>query len=271
MRGIPGGKKEVNIKKTGITGIIFNSLETLGGFYIFTVQVVKWMFKPPFRMRRLLYEIEKIGANSFPVIALSSIAIGMIFSLQLESLLALFRSEILIGAAVGMTMTRELAPFITAIMLIARDGSAMAAEIGTMKVTEQLDAMNTMTVDPIGFLVVPKVLASIISFPLLTAAANVLGVFGAYLVGVVGLGVDKSGFFDQLYWYVNPEDVGSGIFKAAIFGFIVSVICTFFGFHTARGAKAVGESTTKAVVTSALTIFFADYIMTDLMLKLLYG
>ncbi|MBN2510483.1 MAG: ABC transporter permease [Spirochaetales bacterium] len=250
--------------------MILGSFETAGNFFLFLVNVLKWIFRPPYRMRRLLAEVEKIGANSFPVIALSSIAIGMIFALQLASLLGLFRTEILIGAAVGMTMTRELAPFITAIMLVARDGSAMAAEIGTMKVTEQLDAMTTMTVDPVHFLVVPKVLASVISFPLLTAASNVLGVFGAYVVGVLGLGIDKSGFFDQLYWFVDPDDVYTGIIKAAVFGFLVSVICTFFGFHTQRGAKAVGESTTKAVVTSALFIFVADYVMTDLMLKLVF-
>ena len=257
-------------KNNAIVTWVLGSFETMGKFSQFVGQVFKWIFRPPFRIKRILYEIEKIGANSFPVIALSSIAIGMIFALQLESLLALFRSEILIGAAVGMTMTRELAPFITAIMLVARDGSAMAAEIGTMKVTEQLDAMYTMTVEPIHFLVVPKVIASVVSFPLLTAASNVLGVLGAYIVGVMGLGIDRSGFFDQLYWFVDPDDIYTGIIKAAVFGFCVSVICTFFGFHTQRGAKAVGESTTKAVVTSALSIFFVDYVLTDLMIKLIF-
>lgn len=249
---------------------ILKRFETLGRFYQYMGRVIKWMFSPPFRLNRVLEELEKIGANSFPVIALSSTAIGMIFTLQLDYLLGLFRAEILVGAAVGLTMARELAPFITAIMLVARDGSAMAAEIGTMKVTEQLDAMETMTVNPIHFLVVPKVVASLIAFPLLTAAANVMGVAGAYIVGVLGLGIDRSGFFDQMYWFLDPHDIYSGIIKAVILGFLVSVICTFYGYHTKRGAKAVGESTTQAVVTSTLMIFFADYVMTDLMIKLLY-
>jgi len=253
-----------------ITKGVFRKFEVMGIFYNYLMQVVRWMFTPPFRFRRIMEELEKIGANSFPVIALSSTAIGMIFALQLDYLLGLFRSEILIGAAVGMTMARELAPFITALMLVARDGSAMAAEIGTMKVTEQLDAMETMTVNPIHFLVVPKVYASLIAFPLLTAAANVMGVAGAYVVGVLGLGVDSSGFFDQMYWFMDPVDIYSGFIKAVVLGFFISVICTFYGYHTERGAKAVGESTTQAVVTSALFIFFADYIMTDLMIKLLY-
>ena len=257
-------------QKETIKHRIAGAFETLGRFYVFTFQVIKWIFRPPFRMKRLVYELEKIGANSFPVIALSSTAIGMIFALQLNYLLGLFRSEILIGAAVGMTMARELAPFITAIMLVARDGSAMTAEIGTMKVTEQLDAMETMTVNPIHYLVVPKVLASLISFPVLTAASNVLGIVGAYVVGVIGLGVDESGFFDRLYWFLDPDDIYSGIIKAMVFGFFISVICTFYGFHTKRGAKAVGEATTKAVVTSALMIFFADYVMTDLFIKVLH-
>ncbi|WP_053228262.1 MlaE family ABC transporter permease [Spirochaeta cellobiosiphila] len=258
----------LGIKK--ITKTIASHFEVLGRFYAYLMQVVRWMFTPPFRIGRIFEELEKIGANSFPVIALSSTAIGMIFALQLNYLLGIFRSEILIGAAVGLTMARELAPFITALMLVARDGSAMAAEIGTMKVTEQLDAMETMTINPIHFLVVPKVYAALIAFPLLTGASNLMGVAGAYLVGVIGLGVDSSGFFDQMYWFLDPTDILSGLIKSVVLGFFISIICTFYGYYTERGAKAVGESTTKAVVTSALMIFFADYIMTDLMLKLLY-
>ncbi len=149
--------------------------ENVGNFSLFFGRVVVSMFRRPYRFKQFIEQFERIGSQSVGIIALSSLAIGMIFTLQIITLMSNFQAEIMVGAAVGMTLARELAPVITALMLIAKNGSAMTAEIGTMKVNEQLDALETMSVDPVHYLVVPRVLASIFAFPVLTAMANVVG------------------------------------------------------------------------------------------------
>lgn len=249
---------------------IVHALEELGRFFVFFGRALRALFRPPFRWRLYAEQMERIGVRSIPIIALSSAAIGMIFSLQMTTLLAMFQADTMVGAAVGLTLARELAPVITTLMLIAKNGSSMTAELGTMRVTEQIDAMETMSVDPVHYLVVPRIVASVLVFPVLTGLANVIGVVGAYVVAVGMLNVDPGGFFEQLYWFVNPIDVGSGLIKGAVMGFMMSVICSYFGFYSDRGSKGVGESATRAVVTSSVGILIADYVMADLMLKWLY-
>ncbi len=246
------------------------TLAELGRFFDFLARALAATFRRPVRWRLYAEQIERIGVRSIPIIALSSAAIGMIFSLQMTMLLKMFQAEAMVGAAVGLTLARELAPVITTLMLIAKNGSSMTAELGTMRVTEQIDAMETMSVDPIHYLVVPRIVASVISFPILTGLANIVGVSGAYVVAVVMLDVDPGGFFEQLNWFVTAKDVYSGLIKASVMGFMMAVICSYFGFFSDRGSKGVGESATRAVVTSSVGILIADYIMADLMLKLLY-
>jgi phospholipid/cholesterol/gamma-HCH transport system permease protein len=249
---------------------IYDTFEFLGLFFVFLGMVFRNLVRRPFRARLIADQFEAIGVRSIPIIALSSAAIGMIFTLQITQLMAMFQAESMVGAAVGLTLARELAPVITTLMLIAKNGSAMTAELGTMKVTEQIDAMQTMSVDPQHYLVTPRVIASTIAFPVLTAMANVVGLLGSYIVAVGMLDVDPGGFLDQLYWFVEPADVASGLIKAAVMGFMMSVICSYYGFHSGKGAKGVGEAATSAVVASSVGILVADYIMADLMLKLLY-
>jgi phospholipid/cholesterol/gamma-HCH transport system permease protein len=146
----------------------------------------------------------------------------------------------------------------------------MSAELGTMRVTEQIDAMETMSVNPIHYLVVPRVYASVLMFPMLTALANVVGVAGAYAVAIWGLDVDSAAYLERMFRDVDPKDIISGIVKAAIMGFIVSVICTYYGYNASNGAKGVGESSTKAVVTASVSILVADYILASIMLALVY-
>lgn len=246
------------------------ALENLGLFWLFFLDVLKWMFRKPRRWYLLSEQLEKIGVMSVPIILLSSLSIGMIFSLQLGSFLAMFRAELLVGAAVAKTLTRELAPVVTALMLIAKNGSAMTAELGTMRATEQIDAMETMSVNPIQYLVVPRVLACVFTFPVLTGIANIVGVVGSYFVSVMVRKVDQAGFMDQLYSYVEPSDIWSGLVKAAIMGLIVSLICCFHGFNAKGGSKGVGDAATRAVVSSSVGILIADYIMADIMLKVLF-
>ncbi|MFW5695026.1 MAG: MlaE family ABC transporter permease [Alkalispirochaeta sp.] len=249
---------------------IYDLFVGFGRFAVFLGQVLRNIPRRPMRWRLLWEQVERIGVMSVPIIALSSAAIGMIFALQMTALLGMFQAETMVGAAVGMTLARELAPVITALMLIAKNGSAMTAELGTMRVTEQLDAMQTMSVDPVHYLVTPRVVASVIAFPILTAMANVVGLVGSYIVAVGMMRVDPGGFFNQLYGLVSPTDIFSGLIKAAVMGFMMAVICAYYGFNSGRGAKGVGEASTQAVVTSSVGILVADYIMADLMLKLLY-
>jgi phospholipid/cholesterol/gamma-HCH transport system permease protein len=249
---------------------IVGVLEQLGRFFVFFGRVLSAFPRRPYRLKLVAEQTERIGVRSIPIIALSSAAIGAIFSLQITIVLGWFQAETMVGAAVGITLARELAPVITTLMLIAKNGSSMTAELGTMRVTEQIDAMETMSVDPVHYLVIPRIVASVIAFPILTGLANVVGVVGAYVIAVEVMGVDPGGFYDQLFWYVNPVDVMSGLIKAAVMGFMMSVICSYFGFYSDRGSKGVGESATRAVVTSSVGILIADYIMADLMLKWLY-
>ncbi|WP_018525104.1 MULTISPECIES: MlaE family ABC transporter permease [Alkalispirochaeta] len=249
---------------------VVRNLEELGRFYVFLGHTLRGLFRSPVRWRLYAEQMERIGVHSVAIIALSSAAIGMIFALQMTMVMSMFQAEAMVGAAVGLTLARELAPVVTTLMLIAKNGSSMTAELGTMRVTEQIDAMETMSVDPIHYLVVPRLVASVIVFPILTGLANLVGILGAYLVAVEMLGVDPGGFVEQLYTLVNPVDVISGLIKAAVMGFMMSVICAYYGFYSAGGSKGVGESATRAVVTSSVGILIADYIMADLMLQFLY-
>ena len=248
-------------------------IKTFGGtgrFFVFLGRVLSCMFRRPFRLQLCFEQMELIGVRSIPIISISGMAIGMIFALQITALMRIFNAENLVGAAVGMTLAREMAPVVTTLMLIAKNGSAMTAELGTMRVTEQIDAMETMSVDPIHYLVIPRLAASVVVFPILTALANVVGIIGAYLVAVFFMSVDPAGFLDRLYAVVNPRDVLSGMIKAVVMAFMMTNICCYFGFYSDRGAKGVGEAATSAVVTSSIGILIADYILADLMIKVLY-
>jgi len=250
---------------------ILYALERLGLFVVFTLEVFKWTFKRPNRFRILTAHVEKMGVASIPIIVLSSFAIGMIISLQLVNVLGMFRAEPLAGSAVGITMARELAPVMTALMLIAKNGSAITAEIGTMRISEQIDAMETMSVHPIQYLVVPRVWAAVIVFPLLTAMANVIGIAGSYVVSVWYKSVDKTSFLFELYRMVNPKDVYSGLIKSLVLGLIVGLISCFYGYYVQGGSKAVGDATTRSVVAASVSILVADFIMTDILLKVMFG
>lgn len=263
-------KRRQNAFGHGPIAVVAEKLELVGRMSEFLGRALAAIVRPPYRIRNFTEQFERIGVRSVPIITLSGAAIGMIFSLQTVSVLAMFSAETMVGAAVGLTMARELAPVVTTLMLIAKNGSAMTAELGTMRVTEQLDAMETMGVDPIQYLVAPRVMAAMITFPILTALANVVGIVGSYLVATSVKGVDPGGFLQQLYWFVNPLDIGAGLFKAAIMGFMMAVICSFYGFFSSGGARGVGESATRAVVTSSVSILVVDYILADIMIKLFH-
>jgi phospholipid/cholesterol/gamma-HCH transport system permease protein len=245
-------------------------LEEVGRYFAFIGEVLRYILRRPFRFSQYLAEIELIGVNSVLIILLSGGAIGMIFALQMVALLQPFQAEIGTGAAVAIAMSRELAPVITTLMLIAKNGSAMAAELGTMRVTEQIDALESMSVDPIHYLVLPKVVASVLVFPILTLLANVVGSLGSYLISTLLYGIDSASYTSYMFDLLHPRDIFIGIIKSSIMGFIVATICCFHGLRTSQGAKGVGDSATKAVVASSVAILVADYVLASLMLRWVY-
>ena len=205
------------------------------------------MFRRPFRLEVLLRQAEFVGVQSTPIIVLTGAFVGMVFALQTGKAFAMFNAEILVGATIGLSLTREIGPVFAALMVVARSCSAMAAEIGSMRVSEQIDALETMAVSPIQYLATPRILATTIMVPLLTGLFNFVGIIGGYIVAVSLLHIESGPFINRLYYYVEAEDLFGGLFKAAIFGFLVSAISCFCGYTTKGGAKGVGRATTCCV------------------------
>ena len=251
---------------TGVINFIginfFNFIEQIGKMLIFFINILKWSFIPPFKLKNLIKQMERIGVDSIFVVVLTGIFSGMVLALESYYAFHMFRAESLVGVTVALSLTRELGPVLAALMVTARAGSSMAAELGTMRVTEQIDAMEVMAVNPIQYLIVPRILAGIFMMPLLTAVVDLIGVLGGYFIGVHVLNINEGLFWAKIYQYVNVSDLYNGLIKALFFGFILSFIGCYTGFHTTGGAEGVGKSTTRSVVISSVLILMADYILT---------
>ncbi|HOC29597.1 MAG TPA: ABC transporter permease [Treponemataceae bacterium] len=247
-----------------------SAVEKTGRYFAFVGEVVASGFRKPVRVLRYVEEIEHIGVNSVPVIFLSGLAIGMIFALQMVSLLQPFQAEIGTGAAVAVALAREFSPIITTLMLIAKNGSAMAAELGTMKVTEQIDALESMSVSPVQYLVLPRVVASVITFPCLTMLSNIVGVLGSYIISTTLYGIDAASYSSYMFNVLKPIDIYIGLVKSSIMGFMVSTICCWYGLGVSQGAKGVGDGATKAVVLSSVSILLGDYIMGSIVMMKIF-
>lgn len=245
--------------------------EDVGIFFEFLGKVLKESVSKPFRWHLYINEIELLGVNSVPIILLACLAIGMIFALQSVVLLQPFQAEIGTGAAVAVALAQELAPIITTLMLIAKNGSAMAAELGTMRVTEQIDALESMSIDAVHYLVVPRVVASVLVFPVLTILANLVGSFGSYFISTTLYGIDAASYINYMFDVLKTEDIVIGLIKSVVMGFMVSTISCFHGLHVSQGAKGVGEGSTRAVVTSSVAILVADYLLTTIMRPIFFG
>jgi len=216
-------------------------------------------------MNYIFKQMEFIGVNSVFVIVLTWAFTGMVLALQSYYGFRKFGSEGLVGATVALSMTRELGPVLTSLMVTGRAGSAMAAELGTMRVTEQIDALTVMALNPIKYLVTPRIIASFLMLPLLTVIADFVGIIGGYLVGVKLLGINEGAYIDKTITFLELNDIYNGLVKAAVFGIILSVVSCYKGFYTKGGAEGVGRSTTAAVVISSVTILVTDYILTSFM------
>ena len=238
------------------------AFEDFGRMLIFAVEAVAWAFRPPFRVELVITQMAFIGVGSVFIVGATGAAAGMVFALQMNFALKRFAAEGYVGGSVAFSLARELSPVFTALMVTGRAGSAIATELGTMRVTEQIDAMESMAVNPIQYLVVPRIIASLVMFPVLTMVFNVIGYAGAYLIGVQVAQIPVGPFVEHTRDFVNPSDILHGLSKALIFGAIVSVITTWRGYAASGGAKGVGEGTTRAVVMSSIAVLLADYVIT---------
>ena len=235
-----------------------------GGISVLTGETLFWIPMPPFRRRQLVEQMSKIGVDSLPIISMISLATGMVLALQSAYQMQRFTAEMYIASLVAFSMTRELGPVLTALIVAGRVGASITAEMGTMKVTEQIDALQTLATNPVKYLVVPRFLALIIMLPLLTLYADVIGILGGYIIGVGKLGISHAMYMKNTWDPLKYKDVYTGLIKSFFFGMIVCIVACFEGMNAEGGAEGVGRSTTSSVVVSFILIIVSDCFFTAL-------
>ncbi len=261
---------------TGSPGYILNLFETVGRktshfvadvgkVLIFFWHTLRWTFSRPFYFKNVLKQMEQIGVNSIPVVLTTALSTGMVLALQSYTGFKRFGAETLIGTVVSLSMTRELGPVLTGLMVAGRAGAAMAAELGTMRVTEQIDALSTLATNPMKYLVVPRFIASTIMMFFLAVLGMVIGITGGYFVGVKVLGTNPVTYINNSIDYTMVSDIWYGLVKSLVFGAVVGIIGCYKGFTTQGGAEGVGKATTGAVVVSCMLILILDYFLSALL------
>lgn len=251
------------LQSTGSTTL--DLLSRAGEITIFMFQALWHCFTPPFFLTQLRRQLIDIGYYSLPVVGLTTLFTGMVLALQSYTGFTRFNAESAIAGVVVLSVTRELAPVLAGLMVAGRVGAAIAAEIGTMRVTEQIDAMTTLSVNPFKYLIAPRVLAGTLMLPLLVLIGDIIGVFGGYLVGVYRLDFSPANYLTQTWDILENMDVISGLVKAGFFGFIVSIFGCYHGFNSSRGAQGVGAATTNAVVSASIMILIFNYLLTQVL------
>lgn len=237
---------------------------TIGKLAIFTGLALRHCVTPPIYFRLLGRQFIEIGYYSLPVVGLTAIFTGMVLALQTYTGFARFNAEGAIANVVVLSITRELAPVLAGLMVAGRIGASMAAEIGTMRVTEQIDALTTLSTNPFKFLVVPRLIAGTLMLPLLVLISDIIGVFGGYLVSVHKLGFNAALYLQKTWNFLQLVDVASGLTKAAVFGFLVALMGCYHGYNSKGGAQGVGAATTNAVVSASVLILASNYLITEL-------
>lgn len=240
-------------------------LNRLGRMAVFLGGAAVSAFSPPLRLHLIVKRAYFIGVRSLSVIVLTGLFTGMVLGLQGYYALRKFGSEALLGPAVALSLIRELGPVLSALMVTGRAGSALAAEIGIMQITEQIDALSIMAVDPMKYLVTPIILAGLLTFPLLAAIFNVIGIYGGYLIGVKLLGISSGTYFSEMRNAVELYDVWVGVYKSLVFGVLVTWVACYKGYYTGHGAEGVSRATTEAVVLSSVLILIGDYVLTSIL------
>lgn len=238
-------------------------LAAAGRLGIFTATSVMYCFRPPFYFRILGKQMIEVGYYSLPVVGLTALFTGMVLALQTYTGFARFNAESAIANVVVLSITRELAPVLAGLMVAGRIGAAMAAEIGTMRVTEQIDALTTLSTNPYKYLVAPRLIAGLVTLPICVLIADIIGVFGGYLIAIGKLGFNPANYLSSTLEFLEPMDVISGLVKAAVFGFLVALMGCYHGYHSKGGAQGVGAATTNAVVSASILILGFNYLITE--------
>lgn len=239
-------------------------LATVGNIVFFAGMSLSHCVRPPFYPRIIARQMLDIGYFSLPVVGLTAIFTGMVLALQSYTGFSRFSAEGAIAKVVVLSVTRELGPVLAGLMVAGRIGAAMAAEIGTMRVTEQIDALTTLSTNPLKYLVAPRLIAGLVMLPLLVLIADIIGIFGGYLVSVYKLGFNPSTYLQNTYEFMEIRDVVSGLVKASVFGFLITLMGCYHGYHSRGGAQGVGAATTNAVVSASILILSFDYILTEI-------
>jgi phospholipid/cholesterol/gamma-HCH transport system permease protein len=249
-----------------IGSVVLRFLGHLGRLAIFAGTSLSHCVRPPFYARRIAQQMIDIGYFSLPVVGLTAIFSGMVLALQSYTGFARFEagSETAVANVVVISLTRELGPVLAGLMVAGRIGAAMAAEIGTMRVTEQIDALTTLSTNPFKYLVVPRLIAGLLMLPVLVLVADIIGVFGGFLVSVYKLGFNPATYINNSYDFTKAFDVVSGLIKAGVFGFVIALMGCYNGYYSRGGAQGVGAATTNAVVSASILILTTNYAMTEL-------
>jgi phospholipid/cholesterol/gamma-HCH transport system permease protein len=243
----------------------FDLLAVAGRLAIFCFNAIAYIVRPPFYGSIFKDQLFQIGFRSLPVVGLTALFTGMVLALQSYTGFSRFQAESAIATVVVLSITRELGPVLAGLMVAGRVGAAIAAEIGTMRVTEQIDALSTLSTNPYKYLIVPRVLAGVISMPLLVVVADLIGVLGGYLISVHLLGFNGALYLRSTWQYLEPHDVLSGLLKAAVFGLVITMLGCYHGFNSGRGAQGVGAATTNAVVGASILILLTNYFLTQML------
>jgi phospholipid/cholesterol/gamma-HCH transport system permease protein len=246
---------------------VMDGIAETGAIGLFFGQAVIAGFKRPFRVGLFLQQAEFVGFGSLFIILLTGVFTGAVFTLQTVNALERVGMESMVGSTVLMAVSRELGPVLTSLMVTGRVGSAMATELGTMRVSEQIDAMEVMAVDPMNYLIAPRLWAGAIMVPCLALIFDVVAAMGAYLVAVVFMHIDEGAYTARIRWYLDPTDFTHGMFKAFVFGIILTLIGCYKGYNAKGGAQGVGNATTQSVVLGCIATFVLDYIITSILLK----
>ena len=244
---------------------ILGLFEDFGRFFTMLGRMLIWAPRPPYDVPELFRQMARVGVNSVPVVFLTTLFTGMVLALQSYNGFARFNAESLVGSVVALSLLRELSPVLSALMVTGRVGSSIAAEIGSMRVTEQIDALKALGTEPVQYLVVPRVIASVVMMPLLVVMGDVVGIYGGYFVAVELLGANPITYYESTFERLDLIDFTSGLIKAAVFGLIFSVVACVKGYYTEGGAEGVGRSTTQAVVAASLAILLVDFFLTRLL------
>lgn len=258
------------VKKNGLASAVdafgvsvYRAIEEFGAIFSLLLTVLSQAVRPPSEFKNTIKQMEEVGINSLPVVLVTAMFTGMVLALQSWAGFQRFQATSFVGSVVALSITRELGPVFAGLMVSGRVGASMAAELGTMRVTEQIDALTTLATNPVKYLVVPRVIAATLVLPVLVVFADIVGIFGGYFVAVQLLDANPHVYLAKTFQYLEFKDVYSGLLKSSVFGFLIALISCHYGFNAEGGAEGVGRATTRAVVASSMVVLVSDYFMTS--------